>query len=129
MKFALVTLFFLSTQVMAASDMLPPWQRPLPAGTSADRDATVISENLPPWQRQLGGTALVATDSDEGETTAAADGSADGADVASSDKCLAAAKSQHAVGNPCATSKSFMKSLGMNDAEIARVEAMTNAAH
>jgi hypothetical protein len=116
----------------ATLDNLPPWDTG--RGTinyGTDRDAVAASDPLPPWD--LGRGKVVPRDEavadvEPVDTTPVAEvpatdtvGAADGRN----DPCTPIATSPDAVGHPCETTRSFMQSLGMTEAQIARVESIS----
>lgn len=122
-----------SRQEVGRSDKLPPWGSHGPYGTDRPGQLVVTSEPLPPWgshaldgfadERPVEDSMVAADDSDEGVndlTLAHRDEVG-----ALSGRCEVIATSPGAVGQPCETTRSFMESLGLSQAQMVRVEEMS----
>lgn len=109
-------------------DNLPPWDTGRgKIAYAADVGTAALSTPLPPWDTGRGKVApkdvAVAVAPAE-PTTVAEVPTTDtvGAAESRNDPCTPIAKSQDAVGHPCETTRSFMQSLGLSEAQMARVE-------
>lgn len=125
-RFIAALLVLVTQQAVAASAILPPWQRSVHA---ADQGGEVMkSDVLPPWQR--GRSSVAASDVQQPVAVAVpAAPAASKAQPQASVKCVTVLKSAHAVGAPCETTRSFMTSLGLSDQQIQAVESIQISAH
>lgn len=119
----------------AYADNLPPWAPRLPSSfNEVSPTVAASSDVLPPWSpsgRWAQPVTDVAVVEEIDEDVAVVEelpedtGSAEGR----ADPCVAVAKSPGAVGEPCMTTRDFMASLGLSEAQMQDVEMRSGVAH